>query len=213
MDETAVRGAVWWRSPRLLAAAACFLLGTAVLAAGLAPRFVPPVPEESAVGSLAELDEVEPAERSPGHDDVAAELVVYVSGAVVAPDVYRLPAGARVKDAVLAAGGLRADAAGEGVNLAEPLSDAQHVHIPVLGAQDTDASPAGAVRNDGLIDLNRASATELEELPGVGKVLAERIVARRDEDGPFVSVDELRDVTGIGAKLFEQIAPLVRAGP
>lgn len=209
MDETAAGGTALWRSPRLVAAAACFLLGTAVLAAGLVPRLAPPAAAVGAAGPLAGLDGLDDAAMAEGGDDAAAELVVYVSGAVVAPDVYRLPAGARVKDAVLAAGGLRADAAGEGVNLAEPLSDAQHVHIPALGAPAGAPAPAG----DGRVDLNRASAAELEELPGVGKVLAERIVARRDEQGPFASVDELRDVTGVGAKLFEQIAPLVRAGP
>jgi competence protein ComEA len=209
MDEAAVGGTAWWRSPRLVAAAACFLLGTAVLAAGLVPRLAPPAATVGAADPLAGLDGLDETAGPAGRDDVAAELVVYVSGAVVAPDVYRLPAGARVKDAVVAAGGLRADAAGEGVNLAEPLSDAQHVHIPALGAPVEVPGQAG----DAPIDLNRASATDLEELPGVGKVLAERIVARRDEHGPFASVDELRDVTGVGAKLFEQIAPLVRAGP
>lgn len=206
MGDLSARAAIWWRSPRLVAAAACFLLGTVVLAAGLAPRLAPAAPPAGgalAVEPLGGLDE--PVQAPAAEED----LVVYISGAVAAPDVYRLPAGARVKDAVAAAGGLRPEAAAEGVNLAEPLSDAQHVHIPAAAA---GPAPAAAPGGDGLLDLNGASAADLEELPGVGKVLAERIIARREEQGPYASVDELRDVTGVGAKLFEQIAPLVRAG-
>ena len=109
---------------------------------------------------------------------------------------------------MLAAGGLRADAAAEAVNLAETVGDAQHVHVPVRGATAVAAAPA----DDGLLDLNRASAADLEELPGVGAVLAERIVARRTEQGAYTSLDELREVSGVGSKLYEQIAPLLKVG-
>lgn len=210
MDDAAERAGGWWRSPRLIAAAACFVLGAAVLAVGLAPRLAPPQPV-AVGGDLAELEGLEGPYEAATTDDEQAELIVYVTGAVAAPDVYRLPPGARVKDAVVAAGGLRADAAAEQVNLAEPLGDAQQVHVPTVddgGAQEE----AGAGANDGRIDLNRASATELEELPGVGKVLAERIVAHREERGPYTSIDDLREVSGVGARLLEQIAPLVHAG-
>lgn len=215
MDEVTVRESAWWHSPRLIAAAACFLLGSAVLAAGLVPRLAPPAAPalagDLADDPLASLGDTAP-EPEGGRDGPREDLVVYVSGAVAAPDVYRLPPGARVKDAVAAAGGLRPDAAGAKVNLAEPVSDAQHIHIPDRGAPAAAEDPAAAPVGAGLIDLNQASAAELEELPGVGKVLAERIIARREEQGPFLSVDDLRDVTGVGAKLFEQIAPLVSAG-
>jgi competence protein ComEA len=190
----------WWRSPRLLAAALCFALGTLILGAALLPQFIaPPAAPEAPLELFAEPDE--PTEP---------DLVVYVTGAVAAPDVYRLPPGARVKDAVVAAGGLRSDAADAQVNLAEPLSDAQHVHVPAV----SDAAPAasGASTGPTLIDINSASAAELEELPGIGATLSARIIARREAEGPFASVEELREVTGIGAKLFEQIAPLVQAG-
>lgn len=210
MDEVAARDRAWWRSPRLLAAAACMLLGAAVLAAGVVPRLAPPAAGDLAGAAPAGLDDLGLEAERP--DALAEELVVYVSGAVVAPDVYRLPPGARVKDAVAAAGGLRPDAAGEGVNLAEPVSDAQHVHIPAIAAGPAGEGAAAGAADAALVDLNLASPAELEELPGVGKVLAERIVARREEQGPFASVDDLRDVAGVGAKLFEQIAPLVSAG-
>jgi competence protein ComEA len=224
--EATMEGQAWWRSPRLVAAAACFALGAALLAATFIPRWAtadaaPAAVADDPLGDLdafgPEPDEaVEPAPQAAA----APELVVYVTGAVLAPDVYRLPEGARVKDAVIAAGGLSPDAASEQVNLAEPLSDAQHVHVPFFAEL---AAPAAAVAgslpaetgggDDGLIDLNRAGAAELEELPGVGPTLAGRILARREEQGPYGSVEELNEVTGVGAKLFAQIAPLVTVGP
>jgi competence protein ComEA len=141
-----------------------------------------------------------------------------VSGAVAAPDVYRLPEGARVKDAVLAAGGLRDDAASEDVNLAAPLSDAQHVHIPHIGeaapvAAPSAPAPVGQPASGGLINLNQANLADLEELPGVGQAIAERIIAYREQQGLFQSVEDLQNVTGIGAKLFAKISPLVTVEP
>jgi competence protein ComEA len=209
---------LWWRRPRLLAAVACVALGLALLAAGPLMRMAGPAAPPADDLGLAALDEpadAPPAEAAPR---APADLVVYVSGAVAAPDVYRLPAGARVMDAVLAAGGFGGDAAGEEVNMAAPLSDAQHVHIPRLGeaapAQAAaDAQPAGASAPGGLIDLNRAGAVDLEELPGVGQSIAERIVAYREAQGPFQSVEDLQSVTGIGEKLFAKIGPLVTVGP
>jgi competence protein ComEA len=195
------------RSPQLVAAAACFLLGSAVLALGLWPGLGRPTAPPSIVDDFDGFAELaEPAPAAP------IELIVYVTGAVPRPDVYRLPAGARVKDAVLAAGGLRSDAAAEQVNLAAPLNDAGHVHIPAL----SEAPPLGEAPTSGgpaLLDLNRASASALEDLPGVGQVLAERIIARRDEQGPFKQIEDLRTVTGIGDKLYAQLAPLVTVGP
>lgn len=206
------------RAPRLVAAAACFILGVLVLALGLAPRLLAPIAREAPTTILppsSDLDEqMLPALDAPASDP-PGDLVVYVSGAVFYPDVYQLPPGARVKDVVEAAGGLRPDAAGERVNLAEPLHDAQHIHIPTTTELSTaPAPPAGsAAAADGLLDLNQASAADLEELPGIGPTLAERIVTRRVEQGPFHAVEELREVSGIGDKLFAQIAPLVTVGP
>ena len=75
------------------------------------------------------------------------------------------------------------------------------------------AAPDAAGRSAGPLDLNRATVADLDQLPGIGQVLAERIVARRTEAGPYTAVEELREVTGIGAKLYSQIAPLVTVGP
>ena len=203
MDAT-----IWWRSPRLAAAAACFLLGVLLLAAGLAPRLAPSAPEPTLRDDALALAEPEPA----GPVEPAMALVVYVTGAVAAPDVYRLPQGARVTDAVAAAGGLRDDAAHERVNLAEPLNDAQHVHIPAISEAPPGADTQPMAGGASLLDLNQASAADLEELPGSGATLAGRIIARRSEQGPYTAVEQLNEVTGVGAKLYEQLAPLVSIG-
>ncbi|WP_234988010.1 ComEA family DNA-binding protein [Demequina sp. NBRC 110056] len=116
-------------------------------------------------------------------------LVIQVSGAVASPGLVEVGAGARVADAVEAAGGLTAEADLTGVNLARAAVDGEHVSVPAVGEE-----PAGG----GLVSLNSASAEELEELPGVGPVLAGRIVADRDAQGPFQSVEDVQRVSGVG---------------
>jgi competence protein ComEA len=162
-------------------------------------------------------DEQDEPERDVQPTDAPAQAVIYVTGAIVAPDVYQLPADARVKDLVLAAGGLTADADSEAVNLAAPLSDAQHIHIPRRGEGAQLPEGAGAsgeqAEAGAPLNLNIASAADLDELPGVGLTIAERIVDYRKEHGPFQSVDDLANVKGIGASLLEKIAPLITVGP
>lgn len=146
----------------------------------------------------------------------APPIVVYVSGAVQSPDVYQLPAAARVKDLVLAAGGLAADADAEHINLAEHISDGQHVHVPRQGeslSASTNSSAGDTSSNaDGTIDLNAASAADLDELDGIGQVLAQRIIEYRTAHGPFKSVDDLSNVKGISATLLGKIAPRLHIG-
>ncbi|NJM08168.1 ComEA family DNA-binding protein [Candidatus Gracilibacteria bacterium] len=139
-----------------------------------------------------------------------AVLVVYVTGAVAHPDVYVVSEGARIKDAVVAAGGLRNDAAGAAINLAAPLSDAQHIHIPSLdeAAEPVEVSKVSSAGD--LLNLNIASAADLEELPGIGATIAARIVEYRQANGPFTSTDDLRSVAGVGDKLFDQIKDSIR---
>ena len=125
-------------------------------------------------------------------------LVVHVSGAVVEPGLVSLPAGSRVADAILAAGGASSDAVLSGINLAAPVTNGQRVVIP----SRVDSSDHGGGSAGGLVALNHASATEIEALPGVGPVLAQRIFDHRERHGPFESVEDLLDVSGIGeAKL------------
>ncbi len=125
----------------------------------------------------------------------AAGITVHVAGEVARPGLVTVPAGSRIADAVAAVGGLLASADTSALNLAAPLADGQQVVVWPLGADIT--APAGRG-----VHLNSASAAELEEIPGVGPVLAARIVAHRTENGPFVVVEDLLDVPGIGeAKL------------
>lgn len=163
-----------------------------------------------------------PAPPSPalplpqGTSAAEAEIAVHVAGAVHRPGVVRLSKGARVADALDAAGGAAPDAALDALNLARPLSDGDQVVVPMPGATPP-AMPAngaatastGARRPDGRLDLNRASAHDLEELPGIGEVLAARIVNWRDQHGPFTSVGQLREVPGIGERTFQNLADLL----
>jgi competence protein ComEA len=145
--------------------------------------------------------------------------VVDVSGAVVAPGVYRLPAGSRVGDAIVAAGGygagVDAGLADRQLNLAAVVHDGDKIRVPVRGeapAPDgASASGGGGGAGGGPIDLNRATAEELDTLPGVGPATAAKIIAAREER-PFATVDELAARKVVGAATLEKIRPLVVAG-
>jgi competence protein ComEA len=142
----------------------------------------------------------------------SASVTVHVTGGVVTAGLQTLPGGARVADAVAAAGGVATDADLERINLARPLVDGEHVHVPRVG-EDLPPVPAaegtGAVGADGLLDLTRASATDLETLPGIGPSRAAAIVEHREREGPFAVPGDLRAVPGIGEATFQTLAPLV----
>ncbi|MDX1510981.1 MAG: ComEA family DNA-binding protein [Nitriliruptorales bacterium] len=143
-----------------------------------------------------------------------SRLVVHVTGAVRHPGVVELTEGARVSDAIAAAGGATLAAALGDVNLARLVADGEQLRVPYMGEEPTEAgggdnTPASAWTSDGLLDLNRASASDLEELPGIGPVLAARIIAWRDQQGRFEDVGQLREISGIGEKTFQSLAPLV----
>jgi len=131
-------------------------------------------------------------------------VIVHVSGAVNVPGVYRLAQRARVTDLVQAAGGLIADADTNRVNLAAMVKDGDQVHIPVV-----DEDPVPTLGDDGgLVDINRATADELEVLPGIGPALASSIVEHRDRYGEFGSLAALADVSGIGPATVARISDL-----
>jgi competence protein ComEA len=156
---------------------------------------------------------VEPVGAQPSVASSSAEpsapVVVAVSGRVQHPGLVRLPAGARVADAIAAAGGALPDTDLSSVNLARKLADGELIAIGV-------PQPAGAVgpgasggAGSGPLNLNTATEAQFEALPGIGPVLAQHIVEYRTKHGQFRSVDELKQVDGLGAARFAQLKPLV----
>ncbi len=126
-------------------------------------------------------------------------MVVDVVGAVARPGLYRLPQGSRVADAVAHAGGLTRRAERTAVNLAAPVADGQQVLVAVRGSPGAAAGGgAPGVAQSGPVSLSTASAEQLDSLPGVGPVTAQKIVAYRQEHGPFTSVEALDAIPGIG---------------
>lgn len=142
-----------------------------------------------------------------GKERPADVLVVSVAGTVVTPGLVRLPPGSRVDDAVRAAGGLSPGADVGLLNLARELVDGEQV---LVGVGPPPAAGGAAAGGGGALDLNAATADDLDGLPGIGPVLAQRIVDRRTAKGPFRSVDELREVPGIGEAKFTLLEKKVR---
>lgn len=138
-----------------------------------------------------------------------AEVTVDVTGKVRRPGIQVLDAGSRVVDAVEAAGGARPGVDLSTINLARPLTDGEQivVGLPTGGALTAPGATTGEATTTTLVNLNTATAEQLETLPEVGPVTAAAIVAWRDEHGGFTSVDELIDVDGIGEKTLESIRP------
>jgi competence protein ComEA len=141
----------------------------------------------------------------------AAMLLVDVAGWVRRPGVYEFTEGSRVIDAVQAAGGARPGAFLQGLNLAAPLVDGTQIIVPKEGVPvaPVGSDVGGGPSTGGLVNVNTATAADLETLPGVGEVIAQAIVDYRTENGPFGSVDELLDVSGIGDTTLENIRELV----
>ncbi|MCI0396616.1 MAG: helix-hairpin-helix domain-containing protein [Chloroflexi bacterium] len=140
-------------------------------------------------------------------------LRVYISGEVAAPAVYQLPAGSIIQDAVNAAGGFTTRADPVAVNLAQPLADGMHVHVPSEGqaaSVPVVSDPAASVQPaGGLVNINTATLEELDTLPGVGPSTAENIIEYRQANGPFATPDDIMDVPGIGEGKFEDIKDLI----
>ena len=160
----------------------------AAVAAVFAFLHLPAPPPQST--SVIEVDPV--AQPAP-----QTQLTVHVAGAVRAPGLVVVAAGARVADAIAAAGGASTSADLTSINLAAPVEDGMQLLVPDIAGSVVLAS-AGAMTADGMIDINRAGIDELLALPGVGTVLAGRIVSYREANGPFGAVEDLLGVSGIG---------------
>lgn len=219
----AALGVLWWESAGVQGATEQLDSGRAVA--------VPPL-ESNSPNTPGEAGEPgEPGEPSKSGATASAlgtggVLVVHVAGAVATPGVFLLPAGSRVFQAVETAGGALPTAELAALNLAAELSDGTQIFIPTvdqaaaLGANPGTAPQPGAGARGGAagaggtepatpVSLNAASAEQLEALPGLGPVLAQRIVQWRTDHGAFATVDGLQAVPGIGTKLLEGLRPLV----
>jgi competence protein ComEA len=165
-----------------------------------------------------------PATATPAPTPTPAPIKIELAGAVQQPGVYELPAGARVADAIAAGGGLAPNADGEALSLARPLQDGEKLVAPTVRpaqpAAATSSTPELATARSGgsdlsgagLLNLNTASAQELEALPAIGPVTAQAIVDYRTANGPFRSVEEIVKVKGIGPATLEKLKPLITVG-
>lgn len=159
----------------------------------------------------------EQEQASAGADDpqpAAAEaaVCVHVGGAVAAPGVYEVPEGSRVRDAVEAAGGFAQDAAHDALNLARAVADGEQIVVPTQQAADQAAAESvfgPSTGASGKIDINRATAEQLDALPGIGPSTAQKIVADREANGPFAACEDLKRVAGIGDKKYAELADAI----
>jgi len=159
-------------------------------------------------GSSSGSGSTAPAEADAGFSlDRGGEgdLVVDVTGAVARPGVYRLPAGARVMDAVERAGGVTGAALLEAINRAARLADGQQVVVPRRGSGGAPLTATGAAAEEGPISLGTATVEQLETIDGIGPVTAQDIIQFRDEHGGLSSVDQLDQVSGIGPTTMESL--------
>ncbi|WP_234346667.1 helix-hairpin-helix domain-containing protein [Cellulomonas timonensis] len=219
-----------WAVPMRLALTASVVValvggGVAVraLSAPRGPEVAESLPEVA--GPSAPVEEL-PVEEPAPVDSTAAMVVVHVVGEVALPGLVSLPAGSRVADAVTAVGGATGAADLAAVNLARQLVDGEQVLVPAPGqaapeagsGRAADSAAQGSVGQGSvgqgsvpsLVNLNVADLAALDGLPGIGPVLAERIVAWREEHGRFSDVEELGEVSGIGPALLGKVRPLVR---
>lgn len=191
------------------------LLATAALLWATRPRSTPVPPGRTGLIGHTE----QPAPSAPAASPASGEVVVHVVGAVRRPGLVRLPTGARLDEAVAAAGGFTRRAEPASVNLARPLVDGEQIVVARRGsgpaAPAAPAAPApgaggGPAPSSGPVDLNTATLEQLDALPGIGPVLAQRILDWRAAKGRFSSVDELGEVSGIGEATLSDLRPLVR---
>jgi competence protein ComEA len=192
-------------------AQALALAGVALVVAMFVGRVL--LPAGGAAGAEpAELRVSSAARESPAAEGRGSGpgVVVHVVGAVRRPGLYQLPAGSRVADALEQAGGAAPAADVALVNLAAPLADGQQVVVPSRAAAGSGSSgAAGESGGGGPVHLNTASVAELDELPGIGPITAQKIVDYREKHGAFSSVEDLDAIPGVGAAKIEQLRDLV----
>ncbi len=217
----------WFGVTRLIVSALCVVVvavGVAWLVRAPAPTTEAGLPVSSGAtpGSVTMPTLPPPSTVAPVDTVlVAGPALVHVAGAVVEPGVYEIESGGRVHAAIEAAGGPSSDADLDGLNLAAPVADGQRIYVPVAGEVDPATVPSGGppgpeavvggigADSSGPIDLNTATAAQLETLPGIGPATAAAIIDDRDRHGPFATVADLERVPGIGPAKLAAIADRV----
>jgi len=142
-------------------------------------------------------------------------IIVHITGAVPRPGVYALPQGARAQDAISAAGGFLAEAEKTQINLARLIEDGEKLDVPYIeGASPVIPTPGEEIiaSTSELIDINIASQAELESLPGIGPTTAQKIIEYREQNGPFLAIEDIINVSGIGPGTYERIKDLITVG-
>jgi len=172
-----------------------------------------PVPAGSRVATQTAASR---ATSDPALPAAPASITVHVVGEVRHPGVYQLAGGARAIDAVNAAGGLLGDAEQAAVNLARVVADGEQIAVPREGEAVASAGGAGGAGatspGSGKVDINAATAEQLDALPGIGPATAAKIISDRTSNGPFRNVDDLMRVPGIGPSKFDALKDLIRTG-
>jgi competence protein ComEA len=160
------------------------------------------------IGAVIWIDRMQPVQITV----IRAEdqsIVVSVTGEVVSPGIVEVPVGSRLTHVIDEAGGFTGDADLAALNLAGRIGDGENIVIPAIGATMPVQATEPTVGGDHLIDLNTASVAELTQLPGIGDVLAARIVEYRDVHGAFTSIDQLSNIDGISVRMVEELQPYV----
>lgn len=175
---------------------------------------VVPAAEEAKEGEGAPVDGTE--------EEPAPDIYVHVAGCVAAPGICRLPQGARIAEAIEAAGGFTAEAACESVNLAREVQDGEQIIVASVTEVEAGAASAagvsvassaqGSAQADGRININAATEADLQTISGIGPAKAQKIIAYRESNGPFKTVEDLCNVSGIGTKTLENIRDQISVG-
>lgn len=178
----------------------CFLLVLALVGVGYFAW--------NAVTTPGVTIEQEDAIEVSTEEESAASIYVHVTGAVVNPGMYELSQGSRVQDAITAAGGFSEDAFDQSINLARELTDGEQIVVGSTADQSTTTTESGtqsAATATGKVNINLADAETLMTLDGIGEATAAKIIAYRDANGSFATIEEIKEVSGIGDKKYEAI--------
>ena len=213
-----------FRRPHVIIVAAIVVLG--ILLAGWAVLRARPVAVAVTPPTAGPTASASSAPGDPAPSANTAELFVHVLGAVKKPGVVKLATGSRVQDALQKAGGLTGKADPGELNLAQPVSDGQQIVVGTKGKPNGEvrdgtsgggssgttgsSGSSGGAAGPQPVNLNTATQAQLEELPGVGPVMAGKIIAWRTENGRFSRVEELQEISGVGPKTYAKLAPLCR---